>query len=86
MGVVSDIDGKFEIKFPKRDTMILVFSFLGMKSHEVDVNKIKDLSKDVIVRLQPDVTEVDEVVVTGYGQTRSKVLPVVRKRLRVKSC
>lgn len=72
LGVVSDIDGKFEIKLPKRDTMILVFSFLGMKSQEVDVNKIKDLTKDVIIKLQPDVTEVDEVVVTGYGQIKKQ--------------
>lgn len=33
VGVVTDIDGKFKIELPKRDTMVLIFSFVGMKSH-----------------------------------------------------
>ena len=37
VGIVTDIDGKFKIELPKRDTMILVFTFVGMKSHELNV-------------------------------------------------
>lgn len=29
VGVVTDIDGKFKIELPKRDTMVLIFSFRG---------------------------------------------------------
>ena len=42
VGIVTDIDGKFKIELPKRDTMILVFTFVGMKSHELNVGKVKD--------------------------------------------
>ena len=37
-GAVTDIDGKFKIELPKQDTLVLIFSFVGLKSHEVDVN------------------------------------------------
>lgn len=70
VGVVTDIDGKFKIELPKRDTMILVFSFVGMKSHELNVGKIKDLSKEVTIHMEPDTEVLDEVVVTGYGQVK----------------
>ncbi len=72
VGVVTDIDGKFKIELPKRDTMILQFSFVGMKSHELDVNKVKDLSKEISVRLLPDTEALDEVVVTGYANVKKE--------------
>lgn len=72
VGVVTDIDGKFKIELPKRDTMILVFTFVGMKSHELNVGKVKDLSKDVTVRLESDTEDLDEVVVTGYANVRKE--------------
>lgn len=72
VGVVTDIDGKFKIELPKRDTMILAFTFVGMKSHELNVGKIKDLSKEVTIRLEPDTEDLDEVVVTGYANVRKE--------------
>lgn len=66
IGVVTDIDGKFKMELPKQDSLILIFSFVGMETQNLDVNKIKDLSKEVTVRMKADVTEMDEVVVTGY--------------------
>ena len=72
VGVVTDIDGKFKIELPKRDTMILVFTFVGMKSHELNVGKVKDLSKEISIRMEPDTENLDEVVVTGYGNIRKE--------------
>ena len=72
VGVVTDIDGKFKIELPKRDTMILAFTFVGMKSHELNVGRIKDLSKEVTIRLEPDSEDLDEVVVTGYANVRKE--------------
>lgn len=72
VGVVTDIDGKFKIELPKRDTMILVFTFVGMKSHELNVGKVKDLSKEISIKMEPDTEALDEVVVTGYGNIRKE--------------
>lgn len=72
VGVVTDIGGKFKIELPKRDTMVLIFSFVGMKSHEVDVNKIKDLSKDLSIKMFPDTEDLDEIVVTGYANVKKE--------------
>ena len=72
VGVVTDIDGKFKIELPKRDTMILIFSFVGMKSHELDVNKIKDLGKEVSIKMFPDTEDLEEVVVTGYANVKKE--------------
>ncbi len=72
VGIVTDIDGKFKIELPKRDTMILVFTFVGMKAHELNVGKVKDLSKEISIRMEPDTENLDEVVVTGYGNIRKE--------------
>jgi tonB-linked outer membrane protein, susC/ragA family len=72
VGVVTDIDGKFKIELPKRDTMILVFTFVGMKSHELNVGKVKDLSKEISIKMEPDTEALDEVVVTGYANVRKE--------------
>ena len=66
LGVVSDIDGKFSIEVSKMDSTILVFSFVGMTSQEYCLsNDPKDDEKEIIIRLQEDVKEMQEVVVTG---------------------
>lgn len=49
------------------DSVTLVIQFLGMKPVEVIVT---DFKKEVNVRLEEEQTEMDEVVVTGYGNFR----------------
>ena len=51
LGIVTDVDGTFKLEFPKQDTMILQFSFVGMKTHEENISKIKDLTKELIIRI-----------------------------------
>lgn len=66
-GVATDINGAFELKVDDRPGVVLVFSFVGMKSQERKVEG-KD---DLVVVLQPSAESLEEVIVTGY-QTLSK--------------
>ncbi|MCZ4695596.1 SusC/RagA family TonB-linked outer membrane protein [Ancylomarina euxinus] len=66
IGVATDIDGNYSIKFDQ-DNAVLVFSFVGMLSQEIVYKG--QLVQDVTLVL--DSEQMDEVVVTGY-QTISK--------------
>ncbi len=68
-GIVTDIDGRYEITLPSNAT--LVFSYIGFETIEVAVNG----QQLIDVELQPSVFNVDEVVVTALGiEKRSKGL------------
>ena len=54
----------------KRDSLVLSFSFVGMKTKEVKWTGQQTLN----VVLEEDVSEVEEVVVIGYGTTTKKDL------------
>ena len=72
-GVITDIDGSFSLpNVPGNAT--LLFSFVGMKSQEVAIG-----NKSVIdIVMAADVTDLDEVVVVGYGtQKRASVVGAV---------
>lgn len=60
-GVATDIDGRFAIKVDDTPDIILVFSFIGMKTKEVKIGHAQTLN----VTLQSDSEALDEVVVTG---------------------
>lgn len=61
MGVVTDQNGRYSITIPDVQEPVLIFTFVGMKSREV-----KYMGNNVInIVLEDDVTEVEEVVVTG---------------------
>lgn len=68
-GTVTDIDGKFSISVPDANAK-LVFSFIGFVSQEVLVGN----QRTIQITLQEDLTELDEVVVVGYGTVRKKDL------------
>lgn len=63
-GVVTDLDGKFTINVPD-DNAVLMFSFIGFVSAEVAVGDRKIIN----VTLKESSTDLNEVVVTGYGQS-----------------
>ena len=69
-GVVTDFDGNYTINIASPDTAILVFSYLGFQTLETPV-----LGQIVInISLTEGSTELDEVVVVGYGeQSKAKV-------------
>ena len=60
LGVATDVDGKYKLSMPAGDHT-LVFSMIGMKVQEVKVGK----RTVVDVVMEEEVSEMDEVVVTG---------------------
>ncbi len=73
VGIVTDIDGNYSLDVPA-NAETLVFSFVGMKAQEVPI-----AGKTLInVTLAAEVTDLDEVVVVGYGvQKRANVVGAV---------
>ena len=69
---VSDVEGNFTISVNKGE--ILVFSYIGYKTLEVPVN-----GKSIVnVQMEPTVSELDEVVVIGYGtQAKASVVGAI---------
>lgn len=70
LGVASDIEGKFKLEVPETDKIVLVFSFVGMKTKHVEYTGQKQMN----VTLEDDVNEMDEVVVTGYQKIERRKL------------
>lgn len=63
-GTITDLDGKYSIAVSADAT--LVFSYIGYLQEEETVN-----NRSVIdVELVPDITQLDELVVIGYGTQR----------------
>lgn len=66
IGTITDIDGNFAVQVPS-DESILVFSYIGLATEEIMVG-----NRSVIdVKMKPDLTQLNEVVVVAYG-TQSK--------------
>jgi TonB family protein len=60
-GVISDIDGGFQLSIPNNSS--LVFSFIGMETKEIEVGTRSVLD----IQLNSDVKALSEVVVTNVG-------------------
>ena len=66
-GTTASFDGEFEITVPSgSDT--LVFSYIGYITQEIVLNGQTTLS----IKLLPDTTNLNEVVVVGYGTQKKK--------------
>lgn len=63
-GTVSDLNGFYRINAPLNGR--LVYSFVGMVTREMAINNAATMD----VELQEDVTQLSEVVVTGYGSSQ----------------
>lgn len=61
LGTATDVDGKWALDLPDMDNIVLVFSFVGMKTQEVAYKGQQEMN----VVLKTDAQEMDEVVVTG---------------------
>tara|TARA_B100001057_G_scaffold27535_1_gene25313 strand:+ start:1966 stop:5109 length:3144 start_codon:yes stop_codon:yes gene_type:complete len=69
-GAVSDFDGKFNIEnFQSGST--LVFSYVGYKTLSLKISSEDFLDfKNINVSLESDLSELDEIVVIGYGSQK----------------
>lgn len=68
-GVSTDIDGKFSISVAPSDKVLLV-TYIGYESKEVEIGAQNMLS----ITLKPKRTNLEEIVVVGYGTAKVKDL------------
>lgn len=64
--VATDVDGNFEIVVENSDATLLI-SYIGYKEKRVSANQ-----DNVIIKLFPDTTTLEEIVVIGYGTSSRK--------------
>jgi len=69
VGTVTNVDGVYTLSVPN-NASTLVFSFIGMKSKEVEIGNQSTIN----VTLEPDVIGLEEVVAIGYGTAKKKDL------------
>lgn len=68
-GTITDLDGKFSLNVPNKNTT-LVISFIGYVTVEVKA----DPQKPMMISLKEDTKTLDEVVVVGYQEVRRRDL------------
>jgi TonB-dependent starch-binding outer membrane protein SusC len=68
-GAITDIDGKFTLTVPNKST-VLSTNYIGYINHEIVVGEQTSIN----VQLEPDISELSEVVVVGYGTSRKSDL------------
>lgn len=74
-GQTTDINGKYSLQ--ASSDAILVFSSLGYKSQEIPVG-----NKSVVnITLKADQTEIDEIVVVGYGSQSRRTLATAHAKV-----
>ncbi|MFY0715000.1 TonB-dependent receptor [Seonamhaeicola sp. NFXS20] len=69
IGAVTDFDGKFSLKVEQQKP-ILIFSYLGFKKLEIVI----DNETAINVVMETDTSQLDEVVLIGYGTQKRKDL------------
>ena len=62
LGAISDFDGKFSILL-KNDENTIIVSYVGFLTEQVEIGD----NLNVTINLEPDVTELEEAIVVGYG-------------------
>jgi TonB-linked SusC/RagA family outer membrane protein len=65
-GMMTDVNGKYSLTVPDQST--LVFSMIGFKAREVQVNG----NAVIDIQLSEEISEIEEVVVVGYGTVKRK--------------
>lgn len=68
-GTITDIDGQYQLS-NVLPSSVLVFSFIGMQSIEITVGDQAEIN----VSMTTDVSELDELVVIGYGTVKKRDL------------
>ena len=65
IGVFTDAQGDFRLQIPV-DARILTFSFIGMKTQDIEIGSQTSFS----IVMQVDVGLLEEVIVIGYGTVK----------------
>lgn len=69
IGQLSDVNGKFSIRIPNREA-VLQFSFIGFNTQEIVVQQ----GSVVNVLMVEKTTQIDDVVVVGYGTQKKETV------------
>lgn len=69
IGTTTDVDGKYAIELPDGNG-VLVFTFIGYERQEVSIEGRTTID----VALTPDIAQLQEVVVVGYGTQKKESL------------
>jgi TonB-dependent starch-binding outer membrane protein SusC len=64
-GVATDLNGAFQIELSPGE-QVLIVSFIGYKSQSINVGQRSSIE----VSLESDATQLDEIVVMGYGEQK----------------
>jgi TonB-linked SusC/RagA family outer membrane protein len=78
-GVVSDLNGNYQINVPGNDA-VLVFSYIGYTTTEVAVGNRREIN----VTLEEEEKEIEEIVVIGYGTVAKKDVTTAVSTVSVK--
>ena len=70
IGALTDFDGNYSIAIPSDKPKVLIFSYLGYSTQEIDVSS----SDNVSIMMLPDLEQLEEGVVIGYGSVLKKDL------------
>ena len=65
IGTTTNVDGKYTLSVPGKYN-VLTFSYVGMKTKEVNIGE----SNTIDVVMEPDIMNMDEIVVTAIGIPR----------------
>jgi TonB-linked SusC/RagA family outer membrane protein len=68
LGAVTNFDGEFSIAIQAAKKQVLVFSYVGFQTIELDVTELTTVN----LSMEIDTAELDEVVVIGYGTVLKK--------------
>lgn len=72
IGTATDAIGAFSMEVPKMDSVVLVFSFIGMKNSVVVLKELKKDMKPLEVVMEEEEEELSEVVVTGMFKRKKE--------------
>ncbi|WP_026210188.1 SusC/RagA family TonB-linked outer membrane protein [Flexithrix dorotheae] len=67
-GTTTDLDGKFSLNV--EESSVLSFSYIGFETQEIEVGNRSTFN----ITLKPDLAQLDEVVVVGYGTVKKSDL------------
>jgi len=69
LGTATGVDGKFQLEVPANDAVLQV-SFIGYITQEISVGS----KNEITIILKENVSELDELVVVGYGLVKKRDL------------
>jgi TonB-linked SusC/RagA family outer membrane protein len=68
-GTTTDVNGNYSFEVPSED-VVLIFSSIGYIREEIQVGSRREINMMLI----PEITELEEIIVVGYGTQSKKVV------------